>query len=270
MANPFERRRAATRCAAFIFATIAIPTQVYAQEVDDGATSSPSVATEAAEAQAFWTPERLGEATPPRLPTPGDAAEQGLPRGYGVITPQVTESARGGESEPGQPPSFDAGAAMERPIAYTEPFEDGGATTEATSSLGAHFTTTRVIPNETAQAYPYRTAGKLFFHDPKSNTDHVCSAAVVRPRLIATAGHCVTNPSTNPDERYFFTNFLFVPAFDNGVAPFGTWTSSQQWVSNNWYHSDGSVPNRGDMAMIVASDQTIGRASRRIGTLPSE
>ena len=122
---------------------------------------------------------------------------------------------------------------------------------EATSSFGARFTTGRVFPDAATTTYPNSTVGKLFFHDPRTGEDFVCSASVLRPRLIATAGHCVTHPSTVPAQRYFFTNFLFVPAFRNGAAPFLSWTSSQQWVANAWFFSNGSVPNEQDVAILM-------------------
>jgi len=138
---------------------------------------------------------------------------------------------------------------------------------EATSSFGARFTTGRVFPDAATTTYPNSTVGKLFFHDPRTGEDFVCSASVLRPRLIATAGHCVTHPSTVPAQRYFFTNFLFVPAFRNGAAPFLSWTSSQQWVANAWFFSNGSVPNEQDVAILIARDRTISGVVRKIGSV---
>lgn len=235
-----------------------------------GVTASPTVATETAETETYWTPELLSQATPPALPTPAETGPQDLPQGFELVTPKVTEQVWAGDGADGALPSVEIGDALERPIAFDDtPFEDDGrgAATEAHSSFGAYFTTTRVIPSTAPRAYPFRTAGKLFFRDPRRNTNHVCSAAVLRPRLVATAGHCVTRPSTNASNRYFFTNFLFVPAYDNGVAPYGRWTSSQQWVSNDWHHSTGSVPNKGDIAILVMRDQAINGATRKIGNV---
>ncbi len=126
---------------------------------------------------------------------------------------------------------------------------------DATSAFGAHFTTSRVFPDTTTVAYPYRTAGKLFFHDPRTGGNFVCSASVLRPRIIVTAGHCVTHPSTSASNRYFYSNFYFVPAYNIGAAPYGTWTPWEEWVTNTWYFSDGSVPNPQDVAMLIPYDQ---------------
>jgi V8-like Glu-specific endopeptidase len=96
----------------------------------------------------------------------------------------------------------------------------------------------------------------LFFHDPRTGGNFYCSASVLRPRIIVTAGHCVTHPSTSPFFRYFYSNFLFVPAYNNGSAPYGTWTPSQEWITNTWYFSDGSVPNPQDVGILIARDQS--------------
>lgn len=237
-----------------------------AQNEPAAVTASPEATTETEATETYWTSERLSEATPLDIPTPETPSVQGMPEGSEVVAPSLTESAGSVESGEGAPPMIDPGNSLARPISFTPDQPNGDdASTEATSSLGAHFTTTRVLPNGAQSSWPYRTAGKLFFRDPRRGTNHVCSAAVLRPRVVATAGHCVTNPSTNPSGRYFFTNFLFVPAFDNGTAPYGTWTSSQQWVSNDWHHSNGSVPNRGDMAILIMRDKTVSGSTRKIG-----
>jgi hypothetical protein len=46
-----------------------------------------------------------------------------------------------------------------------------------------------------------------------------------------------------------------VPAYNNGTAPFGVWTPSQEWITNTWYFSNGSVPNPQDVGILIARDQ---------------
>lgn len=218
----------------------------------------------------YWTNQRLREAEPIELPGPESPGPQGLPEGAEIEAPELTEQFREEEGEPGSPPEVDPGDELRRQLDY-DPEHDEAAMpqdeTEATSTFGAYFTSKRVAPDAATVAYPYRTVGKLFFRDPRRNTNHVCSAAVLRPRLVATAGHCVSSPSPNAADRYFYTNFLFVPAFNNGAAPYGTWTSVQQWVSNEWFHSNGSVPNSGDIAIMIMRDQSINNTPRTIGSV---
>jgi len=225
--------------------------------------------------QTYWNAERLKSARP-KLPNPR-VGPDGMPEGSQLITPQlVAPRAPAGESNAkgeGSPPLIKLDPSTEKRLAPLAELRDEGVALEeedvipeATSSFGAHFTTSRVFPDAATTTYPYSAEGKLFFSDPKGG-NFVCSASVLRPRIIVTAGHCVTHPSTNASERYFYTNFLFVPAYNNGSAPFKSWTSNQQWVSNAWYFSNGSVPNEQDVAMLIANDQVINGQARKLGSV---
>jgi V8-like Glu-specific endopeptidase len=253
--------------AALLAAPLGLPLAVQAQQ--QGGTSSPASPAESAPTQNYWTPDRLRSARPPQLPSPATPGPQGMPQGAQVEGPELTRRPPPQASEQGEgsPPSVDSGESLRRPFAYeggNEPTA-GGSAIEATSSFGGFFTTSRVFPDAATLVYPYRAAGKLFFRDPRTNQNSVCTASVLRPRIVVTAGHCVTRPSTDAAQRYFFTNFLFVPALNGGTAPFGSWTSSQQWVLNAWHLSDGSVPNPGDVAFLAMNDQNVGGVMRRIG-----
>ena len=84
-------------------------------------------------------------------------------------------------------------------------------------TLPAPFTSSRVYPLSSDRARIFRTVGRLFFQTPAGPM--VCSAVVVGPRVLATAGHCL-HPG-GPGRR-FYSAFSFVPAYRNGAAPFGT------------------------------------------------
>jgi hypothetical protein len=81
---------------------------------------------------------------------------------------------------------------------------------------GAWFSSSRLIPSDARMHYPYRTVGSLFFVVPGLGEGH-CSAAVIRPRLVLTAGHCVHQGSGGADG--FFQSFVFLPAYHEGNAP---------------------------------------------------
>lgn len=74
------------------------------------------------------------------------------------------------------------------------------------------------------------TVGKVFF--TQGGVDYVCSANAVASgngSTVATAGHCVNDAGT------WATNWVFVPGYDHGAAPHGTWAatdlvSTDQWV----------------------------------------
>jgi V8-like Glu-specific endopeptidase len=98
-----------------------------------------------------------------------------------------------------------------------------------------------------------RTTGKLFFSD--DSADFVCSAAAIRTKKrnqVITAGHCVhSGPHPEgglfPPPPHFFSNWVFVPRYRNGHAPFG------KWVANNAYAFDGWIEHeafRYDQAIL--------------------
>ena len=80
---------------------------------------------------------------------------------------------------------------------------------------------------------PVKHIGKIFFTLGGSN--YVCSGNSVtaaNKSTVSTAGHCV-----NEGPGAYATNFVFVPAYLNGSAPYGKWTaralySPTQWASN--------------------------------------
>ena len=134
------------------------------------------------------------------------------------------------------------------------------------------FTESRVIPPNPGQtapavdAYPYRAVGKFFLHDPRTGQDFFCGAAVIGARAIVTAAQCIAHGSPSANQRYYYTNFSFVPAFDNGAAPYGTWKATSHVVPTAWLTS-GMVPNPADFAFIEAADlggKTLGSV---VGTL---
>lgn len=80
---------------------------------------------------------------------------------------------------------------------------------------------------------PVSHIGKVFF--TLGGTNYVCSGNAVTSAnrsTVATAGHCV-----NEGPGAYATKFIFVPAYENGAAPYGKWTAKSlyaptQWVSN--------------------------------------
>lgn len=85
-----------------------------------------------------------------------------------------------------------------------------------------------------------RSAGKLFFTTRQGNA--VCSAAAVntaQKNVIITAAHCAHSGPRNPcgllqNCPEYFTNFLFVPRFNNGNAPDGSWVGTRAITHREW------------------------------------
>ncbi|KTD06838.1 trypsin-like serine peptidase [Legionella jamestowniensis] len=127
---------------------------------------------------------------------------------------------------------------------------------------GANFSSSRLVPITADLVYPYRTVGRLFFTVPGQG-NFTCSAAVVKQRLILTAGHCV-HSGTNAG---YFTNFLFIPAYRSGKAPLRSWSWSYVLTTSAWATGRGIVPNAADYAMIEVKDQVISGTTRRLGSV---
>jgi V8-like Glu-specific endopeptidase len=75
--------------------------------------------------------------------------------------------------------------------------------------------------------------GKVFFTMGGSN--YVCSGNAVSSEnrsTVATAGHCVLG---GPGQEA--TNFSFVPAYENGLAPYGQWTAKDLYTTRQWSSS---------------------------------
>lgn len=118
------------------------------------------------------------------------------------------------------------------------------------------FTSSRINPISAAKVAPYKAVGKLFFTKPGVG-DYVCSASVLRARLIVTAGHCVH--SGNGQSSGYYTNFLFVPAWaGTSPGPLGNWNWGAAKVSDAWYVGNGTVPNAEDWAVIQLADDALG------------
>lgn len=130
--------------------------------------------------------------------------------------------------------------------------DDGDVQPANSGTFEAHFTSSRIIGAQIHTKFPYSTVGRLFFTQPGVG-DFVCSAAVISRRVVVTAGHCVHRGSGG--QSGFYTNFQFVPAPKNGVAPFGTWNWAFAAVTGAWASGGGSVPNAADYAMIELQDQ---------------
>lgn len=230
--------------------SITIPYIAHAQAVP---TARPGVS--AASVIEYWTPERMKSAVPL------DALVATSPSAAGV------ESAPSGEPtmSNGGRPTDDVGAQL-----YRQLFEpDATSTTDGQGTAnfgtaGFYFTTSRVFPATAVKTYPNKASGKLFFSDAVHGGNFVCSASVIKYRIVVTAGHCVAHGSTVSTTRHFYSNIAYVPAYANGVAPFGVWPWAAAWTTNNWYLS-GAVPNVQDVGMIEVQDIVRSGKLRKLG-----
>ena len=210
---------------------------------------------------AYWTPERYGNAKPRYVPRRPVEVDESQTLG-GTFDAPLEESV----GEDARYPVNGAAA----PITLFEPRhvepDAGGRELDVDQPMNVGtsllpFTSSRLIPQSADRQWPYKTVGKLFYNTPQGPA--VCSAAVIRHRLIVTAGHCVHEGRRG--RQGWFSDFRFVPAFRSGKAPFGNWRAYQTWTTSSWYYGGGSTPNRADFAIIELRDKTVNGRETRIG-----
>lgn len=126
------------------------------------------------------------------------------------------------------------------------------------------FTTSRVdTPSyPVSRDYPYRMAGKLFFKDPATGGNFVCSASLIKRGVIVTAAHCIAKYGVR-----FYSNWVFVPAYNNGSAPFGSYTGAQAWVMTS-YRNGTDVCAPGAAGVVCKNDVGVIVLNTYSGSLP--
>jgi V8-like Glu-specific endopeptidase len=99
-----------------------------------------------------------------------------------------------------------------------------------------------------ADENPVSHIGKVFF--TSGGLNYVCSGNSVvsgNKSTVATAGHCV-----NEGPGAFVTNFVFVPAYLNGAAPYGKWAATSLYVPTQW-SSAGDMQYDTGFAVVAPS-----------------
>lgn len=213
--------------------------------------------------QPYWTADKLKNAKP--LPQP---QTNFYPSGQQLMDIPMTAPGEN-ISAPGRGPSTNvtpdySNKLFEPDKTATPTLSPNSALDVAPQSVGsykAYFSSSRVTPASVSTTWPYRMTGKLFFSNGTSN--YVCSASVIRARLVVTAGHCVYDAT----KKQWYKNFLFVPAYYNGTAPLKSWTASYWWTTSKWQSGGGGVPNGGDFGILEMKDQVINNVVTRIGNV---
>ena len=99
---------------------------------------------------------------------------------------------------------------------------------------------------------PATTTGKVFYTTTAGGQTRnwVCSASTVNSNgknVVFTAGHCVYGSIGGkvPGEGWH-SNWVFVPDYYNGYAPYGVWTARQLWTLTSYINTGGSLADEGD------------------------
>lgn len=90
------------------------------------------------------------------------------------------------------------------------------------------------VPPASYATFPYSVIGKVFFTDPQSGTDYVCSGTALQSAnksVVDTAGHCVMEGGSGNN---FYTNWMFCPQRLEGNCPKGMWHAIRLYASTDW------------------------------------
>jgi len=143
-----------------------------------------------------------------------------------------------------QPPGPSSSGVIPALIDPTRPTTEAGQA-ETTSHAQ---TQAQGSPVPSPYAFPYSTVGKVFFTDPQSNTDYVCSGTVVASSngsTIDTAGHCVANGGKD----YFYTHWAFCAQYYNGCNTKYLWAARKLLTHSNWYQRGWLTYDYGEAVM---------------------
>ena len=94
-----------------------------------------------------------------------------------------------------------------------------------------------------------RTNGRVFGFDP-SDGDYSCSGTALNTpsrSIVLTAGHCVL------EHRSYGRDLVFIPAFDHGERPFGTFDVEVAYLMPQWRRSEN--PDFDVAALKVAQNE---------------
>jgi V8-like Glu-specific endopeptidase len=295
----FSRSAKLSTALTLLYAGTLVPTALAQQDGFVAAENAEIRNSAARDPGGYWTPDELLRARPIELPMAQGSAREMMERSAREMLERAARPTDGQPPEAGVRPESAAAARASlavdgeavpqaeqvRPDLKDRLFagsrlQDGNSAPEAaapaanegsgavaplavgTFNSGAYFSSSQLVPTDARLHYPYRAVGKLFFEEPGEGS-FICSGAVIRPRLILTAGHCVHKGSGGAGGN--FTRFLFVPAYHDGQAPLQAWNWTWVITTNSWATGNGNVPNPGDWAIIEVEDRRFEGGMKRIG-----
>ena len=183
--------------------------------------------------RAYWTPARMRAAEPVEALDVASGGAAALPTG-----------------SPGTP-TFVGPAEAGEPAAATL---RSGSVTQA-KRLNSDYRRDEI---ENPAAREFSAHGKVFFTVRRGTSpgNYVCSGTAVNSRnrsVVWTAGHCIYD---NEAGGGFSTNFVFVPAYEDGDAPYGRWPAKKIATTPGW-RNQGNI--RYDLGAAVVKRNRSGR-----------
>ncbi|MFB6510651.1 trypsin-like serine peptidase [Streptomyces virginiae] len=107
----------------------------------------------------------------------------------------------------------------------------------------------------TAGGAVVKTSGRVFFkmgdRTASCSGDSITSA---NGSTVITAGHCVKYQGA------WHTNWVFVPAYNNGSAPYGQWSATKTFATDQWAASEDMNMDVGLAVVAPLNGQTLSQA----------
>ena len=210
-----------------------------------------------------WTRERMLAAQPLSLPlAEGEASRaraageeesgDGAPAFFLGAQPQVDARATARRLYPDEWARLD--------VAQQTPQAEAGLDLPTLPFISYYVTNPAYGGNLFLAEYPWVTMGTFFFTIPGQG-DYRCSASVAYERVVWTAGHCVYSPGTG-----WHTNAVFVPAYQDGSAPFGVFSAYDLATLNPWRDEGNLAYDIGMAALSDLNNQTLGETVGWLGS----
>ena len=151
-------------------------------------------------------------------------------------------------AHPARPPRSAVAASPERSVAAGKP-RRVGATAARVSSVGI----------ADASAVEDRTNGRVFGVDPRQGPYSCSGTSLDTPdgSIVLTAGHCVV------EARSWGRDLVFIPAFDHGRRPFGTFPAEAVYTTPEWRQSENTDF---DVAALLVRPNRFGTLSNAVGS----
>ncbi|MFB6805869.1 trypsin-like serine peptidase [Streptomyces sp. NPDC056387] len=107
-----------------------------------------------------------------------------------------------------------------------------------------------------------KTSGRVFFtfgdRTASCSGDSITSA---NGSTVITAGHCVKYQGT------WHTNWIFVPGYENGNAPYGQWSATKTFATDQWAASEDMNMDVGLAVVAPLNGQTLSQVVGAQGIL---
>ncbi len=109
-----------------------------------------------------------------------------------------------------------------------------------------------------SSAVDERVNGRIFAVDPHQGPYSCSGTALSTPSrsIVLTAGHCVV------ENRSWGTHIVFVPAFDHGRQPFGTFAADAVYVTPQWRRTENTDF---DVAALQVAPNELGALTDVVG-----